>query len=96
MAARGALWAYVDDVVSRWYGRPATPRSPRRRCRTLSRRTCDDLGSGPARVVTAANPVRVSSGASGRVGRQAHRRPGRHLELVAALPVADEGAGCAA
>ena len=23
-AARGALWAYLDDVASRWYGRPAT------------------------------------------------------------------------
>ena len=23
-AARSALWAYVDDVASRWYGRPAT------------------------------------------------------------------------
>lgn len=23
-AARGALWAYIDDVASRWYGRPAT------------------------------------------------------------------------
>lgn len=23
-AARSALWAYIDDVASRWYGRPAT------------------------------------------------------------------------
>lgn len=23
-AARGALWAFIDDVASRWYGRPAT------------------------------------------------------------------------
>lgn len=24
VAARSALWAYTDDVASRWYGRPAT------------------------------------------------------------------------
>lgn len=23
-AARDALWAYIDDVATRWYGRPAT------------------------------------------------------------------------
>ncbi len=23
-AARSVLWAYIDDVASRWYGRPAT------------------------------------------------------------------------